>query len=129
VLLRQTKAGKSRRVYFSSVAWAEIELMRGLRKGQHPFVYPGRAANTPVLHPHRVFHTALDAAKISDFRIHDLRHTFASHMVQSGATLFEVQTSLGHASSQMTARYSHLNSSGLRNRAEIAAQRLTGTDG
>ena len=103
--------------------------MRQLRAGDHPFVFPGRMPNTPVMQPQRAFAAVLEAARISDFRIHDLRHTFASHMVQSGATLFEVQKALGHASSQMTQRYSHLADTALRDRAEVAAQHLTGTDG
>jgi site-specific recombinase XerD len=40
--------------------------------------------------------------------LHDLRHTFASIAVQNGASLYEVQKLLGHASSQMTQRYAHL---------------------
>lgn len=127
--LRRTKSGKARHVYLSSAAWAEIERMRGLHIGDHPFVFPGRMPNTPVMQPHHAFRAILKVAGINDFRIHDLRHSFASAMVQSGTTLFEVQKSLGHASSQMTQRYSHLTDTALRDRAEVAAQHLTGTDG
>jgi integrase len=45
------------------------------------------------------------------------------------ASLFEVQKALGHADSTMTQRYAHLADSGLREKAERAAARLTGTDG
>jgi site-specific recombinase XerD len=41
-------------------------------------------------------------------RFHDLRHTFASYMVMSGADLVTVQQLLGHGSINMTMRYSHL---------------------
>ena len=64
-----------------------------------------------------------------NFRIHDLRHTHASYLVQSGASLFEVQKALGHSDSSMTQRYAHLADNTLRDRAEIAVQRLTGTEG
>jgi integrase len=127
ILLRRTKSGKSRRVYLSSAAWAEVELMRPLRIDNHPYVFPGLRPGTPVMQPHRCFRGILKDAGIADFRIHDLRHTFASHMVQSGASLFEVQKSLGHSSSQMTQRYAHLADAGLRDRADQAAQHLTGT--
>jgi integrase len=100
--------------------------MKQLRKGDHPFVFPGRAPNTPVMQPNHAFHTILKEAKISDFRIHDLRHTFASHMVQSGATLLDVQKTLGHATPSMSMRYSHLSDTGLRERAEQAALHITG---
>ena len=128
IYLRKTKAGKARRVYLSSMAWAEIERMKALHDGAHKYVYPGFHAGLPVTEPHRCFKGILKAAKIEDFRIHDLRHTHASYLVQSGATLFEVQKALGHSDSNMTQRYAHLADNTLRDRAEIAVQRLTGSD-
>jgi len=57
---------------------------------------------------------ALTGAKIDDCRFHDLRHTFASWLVQRGRSLPEVQEALGHASQAMTLRYSHLTPEHLR---------------
>lgn len=54
------------------------------------------------------FTDALKAAKIRNFRFHDLRHTCASMLAQSGATLLEIGDLLGHRQLQMTKRYSHL---------------------
>jgi integrase len=51
---------------------------------------------------------ALTRAKLADFRWHDLRHTYASWLVQKRVTLLEVKDLLGHASLSMTKRYSHL---------------------
>ena len=51
---------------------------------------------------------ALREAEIGHCRFHDLRHTAASNLVRAGRTLFEVGTLLGHSSTTMTARYSHL---------------------
>ena len=52
---------------------------------------------------------AVKKAGLTDCRIHTLRHTYASHLVMKGANLFTVSQFLGHSSTKMTARYSHLS--------------------
>jgi integrase len=49
-----------------------------------------------------------DAAKLKDFRWHDLRHSCASFLAQNGATLLEIAEVLGHGSTTVTRRYAHL---------------------
>jgi site-specific recombinase XerD len=55
------------------------------------------------------FESALSIAKIKDFRFHDLRHTFASHLVMNGSDIRTVQQLMGHKEIKMTMRYSHLS--------------------
>ena len=57
----------------------------------------------------RAFKAALDRAKIEDFKFHDLRHTFASHVIMRGGSLKDVQELLGHKTMAMTLRYAHLS--------------------
>lgn len=57
---------------------------------------------------HNVWEKGIEASGITDFRPHDARHTFASHLVQRGASLRAVADLLGHTSLAMVMRYSHL---------------------
>ena len=56
----------------------------------------------------RSFHTACKNAGLKDMHIHDLRHVFASKMVMNGTSLYITGELLGHRTTQMTKRYSHL---------------------
>jgi len=51
---------------------------------------------------------ALDVADVKDFTFHSLRHTTASYLAQSGASLLEVANVLGHKNISVTKRYAHL---------------------
>ena len=54
------------------------------------------------------FMTAVRNAGLKDLHIHDLRHVFASKMVMGGTSLYITGELLGHRTTQMTKRYSHL---------------------
>jgi integrase len=84
-------------------------MFKEIRKEQeltspYVFTYAGRRIN----HVAVGFHAAMRRAGIENFRFHDLRHTFASHLVMKGASLKEVQELLGHKTMNMTLRYAHL---------------------
>lgn len=61
------------------------------------------------------FNNACKKANIHDFKFHDLRHTFASRLAQSGVDLYTVKELLGHSSIELTQRYSHLTPDNLIN--------------
>lgn len=71
--------------------------------------------NTKDGTPHRELKTGFNAslirAGIKDFRFHDLRHTFASHLAMKGCNLQTIQKLMGHKDFKMTLRYSHLSKS------------------
>lgn len=65
------------------------------------------------------FESAVEKAEIEDFHFHDLRHTFATRLVQNGVDLYKVKELLGHKSLAMTMRYSHHYPESLRTSVEV----------
>lgn len=106
IRLKQTKNGMARALPFNETLWS---LFSGLRTRQDiPWVFhdvEGRRYND-VRHP---FDKACEAAGMTDFHFHDLRHTFASWLVMKGVPLATLSTLLGHTSPTMTLRYAHLS--------------------
>ena len=73
---------------------------------QHIFVST-RMPDRPYNHEDR-WKQALKKAEVKEFRFHDLRHSCASFLAQSGATLLEIADVLGQRNLTTTKRYSHL---------------------
>ncbi len=72
------------------------------------YVFTDPRTGEPYKSVKRSFSTALKKAGIQNFRFHDLRHTFASHLVMAGIDLTTIKELLGHKSLTMTLRYAHL---------------------
>ena len=68
------------------------------------FTYKGKA----IQRVKRSFDRAREMAGLADVRFHDLRHTFASRLVQGGVPLYDVMHLTGHKSLEMVQRYAHL---------------------
>jgi len=65
-------------------------------------------------------------AGLPDLQIHDLRHSFASFLVNHGRSLYEVQGLLGHQSPRTTMRYAHLASSRMVEAANLVGGIVSG---
>jgi integrase len=108
----KTKSGKVRHVPISSGAMSVLEHLRlrirtGFLDEQAIFVNPKTGA--PFVSFFYSWNNARIRAGLPEFRIHDLRHSFASYLVNAGRSLYEVQELLGHADIKTTSRYAHLS--------------------
>lgn len=89
-----------------------IDILEGLPKVYgNPYVFPGKVSGQPIINPIKAFKRIINRAGIeSSFRLHDIRHTVASLIVNNGGSLYDVQAALNHANSSMSERYAHLSS-------------------
>ena len=105
-LIPTSKTGKPRHVPLSSAALAIIAKLPQFK--DCPWLVPNPATGLPFQSLKHGWQKAIRDARLPGLRIHDLRHSAASFMVNSGVDLFAVGKVLGHASYQSTQRYSHL---------------------
>jgi integrase len=84
------------------------ELARHRRGADEHLVFASRLRPDRPYCFETAWRPALKAAAVERFRFHDLRHSFASYLAQSGATLIEIADAMGHKQFAMTKRYAHL---------------------
>jgi len=102
-----TKGGHTRHIPLTDEAHAILKAWKPEKVSSADLVFPGRAGKA-FYTLKTAWATLLEEAGIAGFRWHDLRHTFASKLVQAGVDLNTVRELLGHADIKMTLRYSHL---------------------
>jgi integrase len=102
------KGGRSREVPLSNDAVAALKAHRHLR-GPYVFCDDAGGRLTHSMVKDVVPAACKRAALAQRLTTHDLRHTFASHLVMRGVALKAVQELLGHATIEMTMRYAHLS--------------------
>lgn len=93
--------------------------------GSSPFLFPGKPGE-PVHDIKAFWQRVRDAAGLQGFRLHDLRHTYASVLVSAGFSLPLIGSLLGHRNPVTTARYAHLMDDPLRRAVEEASAAITG---
>ena len=114
-----SKSGRPRNVPLSGAA---VELLRGLpRWDRCPYVIPNPSTMKPYGNLHYNWDRVRRAAGMPDLRMHDLRHSFASNLVNSGRSIYEVGRLLGHTQVKTTQRYAHLSDATLMSAMEEAA--------
>ena len=97
-----------------------LELYNKIPRDDSEYLFASPVTGKPYVSIYNSWNTARVKAGLKDVRIHDLRHSFASALVNSGRSLYEVQTLLGHSTSKMTQRYAHLSNESLMSAASCA---------
>lgn len=118
-----TKNGQARSVPVVGEALAILQEMARYRHPTCPWVFPAWNSAGPVALT-SAWETARAKAKLVDFRFHDLRHTFASYLAMSGASLREIAEALGHTNISLVLVYAHLTENHQRGVVERMARKF-----
>ena len=103
-----------------------MELLQSMTpQDGNPYVFYGKIPGRPLMDITACWKTVLKRADIQDFRIHDLRHSFASFALKKGVPLVHVSKLLGHRNIATTMRYAHLELEQLKESTNIVNQVFT----
>ena len=113
----RAKSGRPRSIHLNSAA---LDLLRAIeRTDGNPFIFPSPVTGRPSPSLHFPWWRIRERAGLLDVRLHDLRHSFASFLVNQGVSLYVVQGLLGHTQARTTQRYAHLANDTLADAAEV----------
>ena len=115
-----SKSGKARHIPLSDTASQILEGMP--RKSE--WLFPSTKTASHIKTIYDAWNRVRAQAGLKDIRLHDLRHSFASFLVNSGCSLYEVQKILGHQNPKVTTRYAHLAQDSLLRAANIVGDKL-----
>lgn len=105
ILLSVTKNGERREIPINDTLASTLRTLKSRFAAGYVFT---AQTGKPFKDIKTGFVSACRRAGIKDFRFHDLRHTFASHLVMNGVEILTVKELLGHKTLAMTLRYAHL---------------------
>jgi integrase len=120
LLVPKSKSGRPRVIALNNSAVALLTTT--LRIDGNPYIFPSPVNGRPSASLHFPWDRIRKRAGLADVRLHDLRHTFASILVNKGEQLYDVQTLLGHANPRTTQRYAHLAPQKLLDAAEVVGR-------
>ena len=119
-----SKNGKKRRITLSKAALNVLDETRALNcalnlpTGENDYVFINPRTGQNYHSFYAAWHRIRKQIGLDSVRIHDLRHTYASLLINNGASIYEVQKLLGHHHISMTERYAHLLPDTLQQRVE-----------
>jgi integrase len=91
---------------------------------KHEWLFVNARTGRPLTTIHKVWERLREKSGLPLVRNHDLRHQYASFLVNSGRSLYEVQQILGHSDPSVTTRYAHLSKKSLQDAADSASDAI-----
>jgi integrase len=116
-----TKSGRNRTIPINSALFEVLNELKRDRKSE--YVFFNSRTYKPFGTIRRSFENACRRAKIKGLRFHDLRHTFASRLVERGVDIVRVKELLGHSSVKITERYTHSNQEERKKAVELLCEK------
>lgn len=121
-----SKSKKMRSLPLSDAAMLVLKELDDVRDETSDFVFLNKRTSKPYTTIQKQWERIRKKAQLEHCRLHNLRHSFASYLANSGRSLFEIQTLLGHASPKVSMRYSHLSvGTTLMDATSTASDRIT----
>ena len=118
IRVEKTKSGKIRFIEINTLLLQEFLKLRS-KSGNGQFVFPNPETRRPYRDIKKAFKGACKRAGINGLRFHDLRHTFATRLIEKGVDLITIKDLLGHSTVKITERYTHSNSEQKRRAVEL----------
>ena len=125
-----SKSGKPRRIPLSdSALYCIAEARKRLNLVDNPksddIIFANPRTGQAFVNVFNAWDKAREMANLKDVRLHDLRHSFASALVNNGLNIYDVKELLGHSSVQTTQRYAHLSDERLSDATTIVANHFS----
>ncbi len=118
IRVEKTKSGKVRFIPINDILFYELNILREM-DGQSPYIFFNSETGKPYVDMKKGFKAACRRGEIKGLRFHDLRHTFATRLVEKGVDIETVRDLLGHSSIIITQRYTHSNDDRKRKAVEL----------